>query len=944
MPTSFRLRSLIIVTFLLLICGIGALTALLAYERSADAIRRQALTRAVDVGAAATREFFRLTAPVRSGVELLGLSSLPRMDAVEGQLRALPFMATMLHTSSAARGFYFADTSGSLFYVRRAQQPLDNTAPANSAYVALSIVRAGDKVQALRLYFDLELNELARHVDAEVAGLDPRQRAWYTQAMASHELIRTGAYTFFSSGERGYTVAMATQDRQFVAAADFRHALLNEVLGRYRLTSSTRMLLLDEQGMVIASDRGEDFLKDLEGGVDARKLGLQALAQLVEMPEGKMQQFSGDRRDWYLQRLSLPHKSGGPLYLGIAIPADELLKDARDIRNAILLQTLVILLLSLPVAVWLSGFLVDPILRLAAAAERLNNFEFNEPLELPTRIVEVRQLAANLNHSRVTQQRFVELALQLNDERDFERLLPTLLRITTEACQAIGGLLYVKHSADTPPRLMAGRWGAHVLEVASDAPSFAVSDAMRSRHSELREADPQASAALGLPPSLSVAVPLFTRQGHGAGVLVLFFEHAPAHNEVRFIEALAGFAALALETRGLLERQKALFESFIQLIASAIDAKSAYTGGHCSRVPEAARLLAAAACAESHGPYASFAMNEHDWQALHIATWLHDCGKVTTPEYVVDKATKLETLYDRIHEVRMRFEVLKRDAEIDYLRAVQAGADEAQTRAARDQLLATLDEEFAFVAECNTGFVDDERLQRLQRIAQRTWLRTLDDRLGISGEERMRKDRQPLVAVPVLEPLLADRPEQCVERRASERYEADNPWGFRMPIPELLYDRGELKNLSIRRGTLTEEERYKINEHIVQTIRMLTALPFPPELAAIPEIAGGHHERIDGKGYPRGLTGEQLSPQARMLAIADVFEALTARDRPYKPSKTLSQALRIMRSMCEEGHLDRELFRIFVASGACLAYAQRYLDEDQLDARDLSQFVPPAAA
>ena len=338
-------------------------------------------------------------------------------------------------------------------------------------------------------------------------------------------------------------------------------------------------------------------------------------------------------------------------------------------------------------------------------------------------------------------------------------------------------------------------------------------------------------------------------------------------------------------------------------------------------------------------PFRDFTLGEEDWEAVHIAAWLHDCGKVTTPEYIVDKATKLEALYDRIHEIRMRFEVLKRDAEIACWQAIAGGADEATARAALAAAWALLDEEFAFVAACNEGGeeMDPARIERLQRIAARTWLRTLDDRLGVSPDELRRKG--PVVALPVREALLADKPEHRVARSAEELIPADNPWGFRLRVPALRYNRGELANLSIGRGTLTDEDRYKINEHIVQTIRMLDELPFPRHLKAVPEIAGGHHEKMDGSGYPRGLTREQMSPVARMMAIADIFEALTAVDRPYKKGKTLSEAIGIMARMRDAGHIDPDLFALFLTSGVYRQYAERYMPRDCVDEVDVARLL-----
>ena len=182
-----------------------------------------------------------------------------------------------------------------------------------------------------------------------------------------------------------------------------------------------------------------------------------------------------------------------------------------------------------------------------------------------------------------------------------------------------------------------------------------------------------------------------------------------------------------------------------------------------------------------------------------------------------------------------------------------------------------------------------------------------------------------------------------MERDARDLLPPDNPWGFKLRVPPWKFNRGELHNLRVARGTLSDEDRYIINDHIVQTIVMLTALPFPRHLRSVPELAGGHHERADAAGYPRGLKRQEMSPQARMMAIADVFEALTAEDRPYKKGKTLSEALRIMVSMRDEGHIDPELFALFIEAGIHRRYAERFLSPEQIDAVDDAALLRTAA-
>ncbi len=393
-----------------------------------------------------------------------------------------------------------------------------------------------------------------------------------------------------------------------------------------------------------------------------------------------------------------------------------------------------------------------------------------------------------------------------------------------------------------------------------------------------------------------LTVPMKNHEGEIIGVLQLINAHDPATGAVvpfasadqSLAESLASQAAIALTNRLLITQLEELFESFINLINLAIDEKSPYTGGHCQRVPALTMMLAEAVNNSSIGPLASFDMDDRGRYELKIAGLLHDCGKVTTPVHVVDKATKLQTIFDRIQLVDTRFEVLKRDAEIYALRQQLALRDvrdamaEDRIQAECEAELRILDADREFLRKTNVGgeMMKDEALQRVRDIgSQRKW-RNLD---GVETEF-----------------LTAD----------------------------------EVENLTIRAGTLTQKERDIINYHIVATIKMLEQLPWPKHLQNVPEYAGGHHERMDGKGYPKGLTREQMSPQARMMGIADIFEALTAKDRPYKPGMKLSQAMGIMANFKKGGHIDPDLFDIFVKQKVYRRYAEQFLDPSQIDEVD----------
>ena len=382
-----------------------------------------------------------------------------------------------------------------------------------------------------------------------------------------------------------------------------------------------------------------------------------------------------------------------------------------------------------------------------------------------------------------------------------------------------------------------------------------------------------------------LTVPMKNHENEIIGVLQLINAQDPGTGEIvpfsnsdqRLAESLASQAAIALTNRMLINQLEQLFESFINLINSAIDEKSPYTGGHCQRVPALTMMLAEAVNETGQGPLSDFQMSDKDRYELKIAGLLHDCGKVTTPVHVVDKATKLETIFDRIHLLDTRFEILKRDAEIEMLK--EGGTPEARARCR--ERLRRLDEDRMFLRATNIGGerMHDDDVERVKRIAEYRWT-------DISGHEAK---------------FLSD---------------------------------DELKNLAIRAGTLTTEERQVINHHIVATIKMLEALPWPRHLKNVPEYAGGHHERMDGKGYPRGLKGEQMSVQARVMGIADIFEALTAKDRPYKKGKTLSESLEILGKFSLNGHVDPDLFDVFVRKKVYLRYAEAFLDQEQIDQVD----------
>ncbi len=387
--------------------------------------------------------------------------------------------------------------------------------------------------------------------------------------------------------------------------------------------------------------------------------------------------------------------------------------------------------------------------------------------------------------------------------------------------------------------------------------------------------------------------------------------------------------------------QKALMESFVELIAQAIDDKSPYTAGHCERVPELGIWLADAASGSTDEAFSEFSFKTPDERReFRLAAWLHDCGKITTPEHIVDKGTKLETIYNRIHEVRTRFEVLLRDAKITYYEQLLAHPEQQSVLKQKlEQQTEKLHADFSFIAACNVGgeFMDEAQLSRLHEVASIKWQRHFDASLGLSPLEEMRMADLKNQHLPVEESLLSDKPSDLIPHEKAVEY--PESLGINMAIPEYKYNLGEVYNLSVARGTLTAEDRFKINEHVISTIRMLGSVPFPKELAKVPRYASTHHETLKGTGYPRKLTAEQLSIPERVLVLADIFEALTAADRPYKKAKPLSVAIDILAKMVADDHIDHDVFELFLTSGIYLKYAKRYLNPEQIDDVDIAKYL-----
>lgn len=397
----------------------------------------------------------------------------------------------------------------------------------------------------------------------------------------------------------------------------------------------------------------------------------------------------------------------------------------------------------------------------------------------------------------------------------------------------------------------------------------------------------------------SLTVPMKNHENEILGVIQLI--NARDNNDkvisfssemVEEIESLTSQGAITLSNKELINDLKELFESFIKLIADSIDRKSPYTGGHCKRVPELTMLIADALERQKSGKFKDFKMTEAEKYELKIAAWMHDCGKITTPVHVVDKSTKLETIYDRIHLIETRFASLVQEEKVNYLeekiKLIKNNSIDGLNKLKKkyDDLINQINDDLVFIKMQNLGseFMPHGDVERIRKIGKKTWNRN----------------------------------------------------GHKLP----LLTKEEIYNLTIQHGTLNHEERKQINDHIVATIQMLNNLPYPKNLKNVPEFAGGHHEKMDGTGYPLGLNQNEMSVQARVMAIADIYEALTAPDRPYKEGKKLSESMRILGFMRDDYHIDKDIFEIFVKEGIYKQYAEKFVPKKQIDDVEKTELIP----
>jgi HD-GYP domain-containing protein (c-di-GMP phosphodiesterase class II) len=970
---KYSLQIAISTLFITISVVLGAILSWQSFNKTSDIM----LNSAHELYEQETRELildFKATyGPVAGGLRQFRLSPVIYASTFEERIANLPSFQAVLESEpsifAVGVGYKNGDYLGVSWvdsdFVRGKYQ-----VPDGSTYIAFYIkngqAEPGFSAGKLyTIYYDDKLNEIERSL-AEETEFDPRSRPWYQQA--KDEPSATKPYLFYDSKIVGLTAMSKTAEPGVVVVFDITLKNLSKTISRYQLTPNSEVVLINAEGQTFAYKDQQKVVVKNTGSSDEKKLQLANLRQLgsgvltyvssfITVEEQDLG-FEYNGQHWIGSVRILAKPGGVDLYALMLSPADELLVDAMSIRDQLIFITLVVLLVFIPVIWFTAKRISTPLHVLSNEAEAISRFNFEETEKKQSFVKEVHELDDAMDLMKSTINKFIQLINSLAGEQNLDTLLKSITKETMQICKSDAALIYLLDEQDDflKAHYLCDKDNKQITTAA--LPPMSLQDAElfftdtgagnsksrviqlnKNKHNKLAPL----LAVLGEDELTSIVLPLQNRNDEIVGLLCFIYHDGKSTTNLKnieFVEALSGFAAVTLESRQLLNMQEALLHAFIKLIAGAIDAKSPYTAGHCQRVPEITLMLAKAACASEDEKFNDFDLDDKQWEELSIACWLHDCGKVTTPEYVVDKATKLETIYDRIHEVRTRFEVLKRDAEIACWQQIAEGGDKTTLLNEMEKQCRQLDDDFAFVAECNVGgeFMAEDKIERLQTIAARTWQRTLDDNLGLSWEELNRKASSDSV-LPVEEKLLADKAEHLILRHDVDRMPKDNQWGFKLETPEYKYNRGELYNLSVQRGTLSEEERYMINGHMIQTIIMLNNLPYPKSLRNVPLIAGSHHETMDGKGYPKRLNMSEQPLTARMMVIADIFEALTASDRPYKRAKTLSESLRILSFMRNDKHIDPDLFDLFLRSSVYQEYAQKFLSPEQIDEINIDDYL-----
>lgn len=874
-----------------------------------------------------------ISSPAITSLDMLIVADLIGND--ETDFEWLAPIATTLIKNPYITSLYTANQAGKSVFIYRITEDtrkVETSLPANAIFT-VNFNQVGGLQR--RVFLDRDLQVLiSEYYDND--SYDPRKRSWFKEAEANGRISVSKPYLFFPSQHLGITFSRRSYDGSSVVAADFDYKSLSRVTHDMAYSDQAKTFLLTPEKGVIASNFGMDEAYSLDKSDSEVINALDDLESLAPF-ETAMQSiiYNGQLSRLLITPISVGDKH--VIYLVNLLKEQDFLATSTYLRSHFNVKNMLFLtLFFFVVSVLSTRRIAKPLIYLNKSLVNIQTFKYRRKEYRPSNIAEIDQLNETMLLMESVLVDFFNNLYHVARSSKPEELSASIVEQTEVILSASSCQLFINNRSNRQEFHLAANSGA---TPEFELQTFAChnNDVFDKHVHKLSEQDAKIMFSGGSCKN-GFIIPLMNRKEENIGVLVIGFEgkvDKTVYDRIRLVRNFIGFNEIVLEHLEKEQEQRELFHSFVMMTATALDTKSPYTGGHCQRVPEITKLIATAAESDTER-FADFSLTSKSWEELLIAAWLHDCGKVTTPDYIMDKATKLETIYDRIHEIRMRYEVLKRDADIEYWQSIAKGMDAVQAQLACDKLKSELDKEFAFIASCNPGseFLAPEKQQRLTEIAKRTWLRTLPDDIGISQQALAQKScNQP--QLPVIENVLADKCEHLCAWEEKQKQNKHSKRDFKILQPDHRFNRGEIHNLTVKAGTLTEEERYHINDHIVQTYIMLDQIMYPEYLKNVPLIAGSHHEKMNGEGYPLKLKGDEIPVGGRMIAVADIFEALTASDRPYKDAKKLSQALKIMAFMVKDEHLDHDVFDLFLTKGIYQSYAQQYLKPAQLDSVDV---------
>ncbi|WP_261904553.1 HD domain-containing phosphohydrolase [Vibrio fortis] len=904
--------------------------------------------------------FKQSVAPVVTALNVLAVSPFINDESTQNKYHAwLSSLDLIFQQSPSLVALFYGSENGDfkLFRpIKTNKQRQEHSAPSKATMMVTETSTDG----LTRITFLDGAHQVISQREQGQDLFDPRTRPWFLNAKRDGSIQLSEPYQFYFLKTPGITLSRRSSDQQYVLGADFTLNSLSTQIGDLAFSPQSRLALFDRHLNLLGHhqldlDATTSITNSMRMNSREANNALQesVLAPLLlgnKASKQSIQSVEYNLNAWALTLTPVQLTANVTLFLAEATPHTDLLSDLISMRDRQVTVAVILLFICFGLVWLVANRLSMPLQKLMELTHNIARFDFKRTHYPKSMINEVANLAHSIELMEHTLHDLIALLRDTAGNQDFSVLAKTIAHQSYLITKAETILLYAYDNKQKQFEIAANHaiipFKADLNEFVKDTPWLLA----KLKMGEVVHLDRSENALNQYHDTIFNSdlyfFPLLNREKQLVGIVIIGYERAISKmqsDKHAFLRELLSFAEIAKDNIDQMQQQKEMLNAFIELIASAIDTKSPYTGGHCQRVPELTQWLTEAAVKDDRY-YPLFSLDKKQWEALSLASWLHDCGKVTTPEYVVDKATKLETLYDRIHEIRMRFELLKQQAETDYWKAIANGSLQEKELEKLKSKHQQLDDDFAFVAQCNIGSerMEEENQARLDEIAKYQWKRTLSDQIGIAWTEKIRFEEES--ELPIMEPLLADKPQHCVpwEKGLSPQdlWQED----YVLKPGELKYNRGELYNLKVRSGTLTPEERFMINDHIIQTSVMLNKLPYPEHLKEIPKIASYHHERIDGKGYPFGLDDDELSIQAKVVAIADVFEALTSSDRPYKHGKNLEESLNIMTRMATTGHIDPKLYLLFLEKDIYKRYADAFLEPEQHSDVDTPQHIEKVKA